>query len=371
MTRRSFFQVSAGGAITLPEFQPKSMLHVAEHPLARAKFPVIDIHTHLFGLGRKYAPDSPQAHAELAQVAQWMDDCNLQTLINLTGGNSETLPAIRNSMGQFGAKFLTDAEPTWSRANQPGYPQWQADELKKCKQEGAVGLKILKTLGLYLRDNGKLVKIDDTRFDLMWEAAAALDLPVSIHTGDPGAFFTPIDRFNERYEELQNHPEWSFYDRDFPKRSELHEARNRVAARHPKTKFIYLHVGNDAEDLAQVSEWLDRYPNVNVEIAARLGELGRQPRTSRKFFERFQDRIMFGTDATYDAGKEFPQQDLKPAMYRCYFRFLETEDEYFDYAPSAVPPQGRWKIYGIALPDAILRKVYHNNAAREYKLKAI
>jgi hypothetical protein len=110
---------------------------------------------------------------------------------------------------------------------------------------------------------------------------------------------------------------------------------------------------------------------VNVEIGARLGELGRQPHTSRKFFERYQDRIMFGTDATYDAGKEFPQQDLLPAMYRCYFRFLENEDEYFDYAPAAVPPQGRWKIYGIALPDGILKKVYHNNAAREFQLKTI
>ena len=155
------------------------------------------------------------------------------------------------------------------------------------------------------------------------------------------------------------------------KRSELHEARNRVAARHPKTKFVYLHVGNDAEDIAAVSGWLDRYSNVQVEIGARLGELGRQPRTSRKFFERYQDRIMFGTDATWDAGKEYPQQDLKPAMYRAYFRFLETEDEYFDYAPSEVPPQGRWRIYGIALPDAILKKVYHNNAARLLRLKAV
>ncbi len=371
MTRRSFFQVSAGGAIALPEFQPKSMLHVAEHPVARAKFPVVDVHTHLFGLGRKAAPDSPEANAELTQVARDMDACNLQTLINLTGGNSEAIPAIRKTMELFSGKFLTATEPAWLRVSQPGYAQWQADELAKCKQEGAVGLKVLKTLGLGVRENGKLLKIDDARFDPMWEAAGALGLPVLIHTGDPGAFFTPIDRFNERYEELQNHPDWSFYDRDFPKRGDLHEARNRVAARHPRTKFIYLHVGNDAEDLAEVGGWLDRYANVNVEIGARLGELGRQPRTSRKFFERYQDRIMFGTDATFDAGKEYPQQDLKPAMYRCYFRFLETGDEYFDYAPSAVPPQGRWKIYGIALPDVILKKVYHNNAAREFGLKLV
>jgi predicted TIM-barrel fold metal-dependent hydrolase len=371
MNRRIFLQVAAVGPIALPEFHPKSMLHVLEHPVARAKFPVIDVHTHLFGFWRKAAPDSPEARAELAQVAKYMDECNLQTLINLTGGNSETLPAIRRAMSEFGGKFLTAAEPTWSRASEPGYAKWQADELPKCKQEGAIAVKVLKTLGLYLRENGKLVTIDDPRFDPMWEAAGALDLPVLIHTGDPGAFFMPIDGFNERYEELQNHPDWSFYDHDFPLRSELHEARNRVAARHRKTKFVYLHVGNDAEDLAAVSGWLDRYSNVHVEIAARLGELGRQPRTSRKFFERYQDRIMFGTDASWDAGKELPQQDLKPAMYRCYFRFLETEDEYFDYAPSDVPPQGRWRIYGIGLPDSILKKVYHNNAARMFKLKAI
>ena len=371
MNRRTFLQVAAAAPITLPEFHPKSMLHVPEHPVPRAKFPAIDVHTHLFGAGRKAAPDSPEAHAELAQTAKYMDECNIQTLLNLTGGNSQTLPAIHKTMSDFGSHFLTAAEPAWSRASEPGYAKWQAEDLQKCKQEGAVALKILKTLGLYLREKGKLVPVDDPRFDPMWDAAGSLDMPVLIHTGDPGAFFTPIDRFNERYEELQNHPDWSFYGRDFPPRHELHEARNRVAARHPKTKFIYLHVGNDAEDLAEVGGWLDRYPNVNVDIAARLGELGRQPRGARKFFERYQDRIVFGTDATWNAGRELPQQDLKPEMYRCYFRFLETDDEYFDYAPSEVPPQGRWKIYGIALPDGILKKIYHNNAARLLRLQTI
>jgi predicted TIM-barrel fold metal-dependent hydrolase len=363
MTRRSFFQAAGGGAITLPQFEPRSTLRVKETKVLRAKFPVIDVHTHVFGLGRK--PDA----AALRQIAAWMDECNLQTLINLTGGNSETLPAIKQTIAPFGKKFVTGVEPVYRRANDPGYPKWQADELAKCKELGAVSLKILKSLGLGLRDRqGKLVRIDDPRFDPMWEAAGGLNLPVEIHTSDPAPFFTPIDRFNERYEELQRHPEWSFYGKDFPKRDELLEARNRVIARHPRTTFVGLHVANSPEDLERAGRWLDQYRNLQCEIGARLGELGRQPRTARRWFERYQDRIMFGTDATPNAGVEYPQQDLRPEMYRAYFRFLETEDEYFDYAPSAIPPQGRWRIYGIALPDAILRKVYRENAIRTFRL---
>ncbi len=363
MTRRGFLlQTAAAGGIGLREYEPKSTLRVPEHPVARAKFPVIDVHTHVFGLGRKTGPQ------DLAQIARWMDECNLQTLLNLTGGNSETIPGILKMMAPFGGKFLTGAEPMWNRATEPGYAKWQAAELEKCKQQGARSLKILKTLGLVLRDQGKLVKIDDPRFDPMWDAAGALGMPVLIHTSDPAPFFQPINRFNERYEELQNHPDWSFYGKDYPSKRDLLDARNRVIARHSKTTFIGLHVANLPEDLAQVGQWLDQYRNLNVEIGARLGELGRQPRTARRFFDRYQDRILFGTDATPNAGKEFPQQDLKPEMFRCYFRFLETEDEYFDYAPSAVPPQGRWRIYGIGLPDGILKKVYRDNAVRILKL---
>jgi hypothetical protein len=266
MTRRSFFQVAAGGAITLPEFEPKSTLRVKETPVPRAKFPAIDVHTHLFGLSRK------SDHALLQQIAAWMDECNLQTMVNVTGGNSETLPAIKEAFEPFGKKFVTGVEPVYKRASDPGYPKWQADELAKCKQQGAVCLKILKSLGLGLRDRaGKLVRIDDPRFDPMWEAAGALKLPVLIHTSDPAAFFTPIDRFNERYEELQRHPEWSFYGKDFPKRDELLDARNRVVARHPKTTFIGLHVANSPEDLERVGTWFDRYKNLHCEIGARGG----------------------------------------------------------------------------------------------------
>jgi predicted TIM-barrel fold metal-dependent hydrolase len=227
-------------------------------------------------------------------------------------------------------------------------------------------LKVLKTLGLYLRERvteGPLVKVDDPRFDPMWEAAAALKMPVTIHTADPEAFFLPIDRYNERWEELHNHPDWSFYGKDFPSFQELMEARNRVYAKHPKTQFVSLHVGNDAENLAYVSECMDKFPNMHVELAARIGELGRQPRTSKKFFDKYQDRILFGTDAT-PHGDQYPQQVYNDALYEIYFRFLETEDEYFDYAPAAVPPQGRWRIYGVGLSEQVLKKVYYQNAER-------
>ena len=224
---------------------------------------------------------------------------------------------------------------------------------------------MLKTLGLYLREppnTGTLVKIDDPRFDPMWEAAGALKMPVAIHTSDPEAFFQPIDKYNERFEELNAHPDWSFHGRDFPPSRELHEARSRVMARHPKTQFICLHVAV-SEDLGYVSELLNRHPNMHVEIGARIGELGRQPRASRRFFERYQDRILFGTDAV-PKGTETPQQIFNEKLYEIYFRFLETEDEYFDYAPWHIPPQGRWRISGLGLPEGILRKVYWSNAAR-------
>jgi predicted TIM-barrel fold metal-dependent hydrolase len=228
---------------------------------------------------------------------------------------------------------------------------------------------VLKTLGLYLREAGsqKLVRIDDARFDPMWETASALKMPVAIHVSDPEAFFLPIDRFNERWEELHAHPDWSFHGRDFPGNRDLQEARRNVMRRHPRTQFVCLHVA-DAEDLPYVSECMDRHPNMHVDIAARIGELGRQPRMARKFFDRYQDRILFGTDAS--GGTSFPQQTFGDALYEIYYRFLETEDEYFDYAPAAVPPQGRWRIYGLGLPEQVLRKVYSENASRLIGLSA-
>ena len=357
------------GALPLTEFEPRSMLHVRETRVPRARFPVIDFHTHVSPRRRAQPPALPPA-----QIVATMDSVNLQTMVNLTGGTAEILAATVAAFDRaFPRRFVSMTEPSWARAGEPGYAAWQADDVAKAKAAGAVGVKVLKTLGLYLRDGGaqgKLVAVDDARFDPMWDACGRLGLPVAIHVGDPEAFFLPIDRFNERYEELHAHPDWSFHGRDFPPLEDILSARDRVFGRHPKTTFVALHVGHWAENLAAVGEMLDKFPNVHVEIGARIGELGRQPRASARFFDRYQDRILFGTDAV-PLGKETPQQIFGEDLYRIYYRFLETEDEYFDYAPAPVPPQGRWRIYGLALPEQILRKVYHQNAERVLGTKLV
>jgi len=364
--------------LQLRDYKPKSMLQVHETQVARARFPVIDVHTHL-SESAKYDKgvaivSEREFLATPEELLQVMDAENVRTLVNLTGGYGTGLrDAIARYDQPHPGRFISFCEPIYAKFTDPKYPQIQADTIQQSHQAGARGLKILKTLGLYLRENitsGKLVPIDDRRFDPMWDACGELNMPVAIHVSDPVAFFTPIDQYNERYEELHEHPDWSFYGGDFPSNAELLEARNRVIARHPKTQFLVLHVGNFAENLANVSENLDRFSNMTVELAARIGELGRQPRTARRFFDKYQDRIMLGTDAT-PHGDAFPQQLFGNKLYEIYWRFLETEDEYFDYAPAEVPPQGRWRIYGLGLPEPILRKVYYNNAARLLQLEPL
>ena len=363
---------SATNALSLADYEPKSMLQVRETHVERARFPVIDIHTHITVSAKSkngvdIAPER-QFLGTPEELLAVMERKNIRSMVNLTGGYDAGLAeTVAKYDRLFRDRFYTFAEPSYSLFLNPDYPKLQAQAIEQAHKNGARGLKILKTLGLYLRGNitsGKLVKIDDPRFDPMWDACGQLNMPVAIHVSDPVAFFTPTDRFNERYEELSNHPDWSFHGRDFPSNAELIDARNRVFARHPKTRFIVLHVGNFSENLANVGENLDRFDNMHVDIAARIGELGRQPRTARAFFEKYQDRILFGTDAT-PHGDEYPQQVFNDKLYEIYYRFLETDDEYFDYAPAKVPPQGRWRIYGINLPESILRKVYNGNAARE------
>ena len=352
--------------LLLEDYEPRSMLHVPETKVARARFPAIDFHTHLSWAGRRGRTAALHNNATPKEVIPVMDRKNLRMMVNLTGGYGSVLEqTIDYWQKAYPERFLVFTEPWFEKITEPGYGQFQADQIGRARALGARGLKVLKTLGLYLREqvtSGPLVKIDDRRFDPMWEAAGAHRMPVAIHTSDPEAFFLPTDRFNERYEELSAHPDWSFHGKDFPSNLALQEARNRVMARHPKTQFVVLHVG-DSENLPYVAELLDRHHNMHVEIGARIGELGRQPRMSRKFFDKYQDRILFGTDAV-PGGNDTPQQVFGDLLYEIYYRFLETEDEYFDYAPARKPPQGRWRIYGIGLPESILRKVYYENAAR-------
>jgi predicted TIM-barrel fold metal-dependent hydrolase len=382
MNRRQLIAAAAGGAalplaaapqntpqntpLPVSEFEPKSMLHAPETRVPRSRYPVIDIHTHITGVGGLGGPGKLRWSATPEECLAVMDRKNLRAMVDVTGGYGENLrEAIAKLQTAHPGRFFVFTEPAWSRTAEPGYPKLQADLIEEAHRAGARGLKVLKTLGLFLRENvtaGPLVKVDDKRFDPMWEAAGANRMPITIHTSDPEAFFLPIDRFNERWEELHAHPDWSFHGKDFPSNRELQEARRNVMRRHPRTQFVCLHTA-DAEDLAYVSECLDAHPNMHVDIAARIGELGRQPRAARKFMDKYQDRVVFGTDASPNS-PSVPQQLFGDALYEIYFRFLETEDEYFPYAPAAKPPQGRWNIYGVGLPDGVLRKIYQDNAVR-------
>jgi predicted TIM-barrel fold metal-dependent hydrolase len=362
--------------LDLSEFAPESMLAAKRTRVEQPRYPVIDMHAHMsfsakvvngvhLGAERQYLGTAE----EMIPV---MDRMGVRVVNNLTAGFGSGLDdAMARFDRKYPGRFCAFTEPMYGEFLEPDYPERQARAIEHAKQAGAKGLKLLKTLGLFLREQitaGELVKIDDARFDPMWETCAALNMPVGIHVSDPIAFFRPTDRFNERYEELNNHPDWSFHGPSFPSNAELLAARDRVFARHPKTQFIALHVGNFAEDLDHVAASLDQHPNMTIDIAARIGELGRQPRAARAFFEKYQDRILFGTDA-FPHGYDYPQQLFCDELYEIYYRFLETGDEYFDYAPAKVPPQGRWQISGIHLPDSILKKVYYENSERVLGLR--
>jgi predicted TIM-barrel fold metal-dependent hydrolase len=213
-------------------------------------------------------------------------------------------------------------------------------------------MKFWKDFGLTVRDaNGELLRIDDERFAPIFDECGKLGLPVMFHTADPSAFFDPADPSNERFEELAAHPDWCFSASPVSKRTLL-EQRNRVIARHPATTFVGAHCAESSEDLGYLAEQLEALPNLLVDISARASELGRQPYMARSFFLKYSDRILFGADLLPDV-----------EMYRLYYRFLETADEYFEY-PSHASRQGRWNIYGIFLPDNVLRKVYRENALK-------
>ena len=337
--------VTATSAVALPlsNYHPRSMLVVPTHDVRRAKFPAVDYHNHLDA-------QDPQA------VLRVMDECGIETVVNITMRvGREAIEMLRKFQTAAPHRFATYGWMDWTDSHRPGFFQRAVERLEDLVNHGACGMKIWKDLGTKIADaDGEVLRVDDERLVPMFEKAAELDVPVMFHTADPDAFFLPVDEYNERYEELAAHPEWSSHKSRFGK-LELLAQRDRVFSRHPKTKFVAAHVAERPENLEYVGQLLNSCPNLYIDISARCAELGRQPYTARNFFLKYSHRILFGADLVPE-----------PEMYRLYFRFLETDDQYFEY-PSHASRQGRWNIYGLFLPDEVLRNVYRENARRLLK----
>ena len=333
-----------GGDLRLLDWAPVSQMIVKETKVILPKFPVIDIHNHLRNL------DKTQEYLEE------MDKAGVWKCVGLDGYSRDDFykKHLEVSHSVSKERFLIFFAPDFSKIDEPDFGKKEAQRLEEAVKMGCRGLKIFKNLGLTLIDkSGKVVPVDDPRVDPIWAKCAELGIPVMIHVTDPKAFHAgPIDRYNERYDELAERPNWSFYSDEFPRKNDILEQRNRVMAKHPNTIFIGAHMGNLPEELGRVAMWLEEYPNFYVDINARISELGRQPYTARRFMIKYQDRILFGTDTPPNA-----------ESYRVYYRFLETDDEYFDPTP-AHKLQGRWMIYGLYLPDDVLEKIYNKNALK-------
>lgn len=339
--------------LPLKTYRPTSKLVVKETRVEKPRFPVIDAHNHLaepFGGGWDKRP--------VPELLGRLDAVDVDVYIDLDGGWGEDV--LNRHLDHFKAvapeRFAIFGGVDWRAWDtyNDRFGEWVAERLRVQAHRGAQGLKIWKPLGLQVRDHRQqLVAVDDPRLEPIWTTAGELKLPVMVHVADPVAFFDPLDETNERWEELDAHPDWQFPSPPFPSFMSILESFANVVARHPQTTFIGAHVGCYAENLQWVGALLDRCPNFYVDISARISELGRQPYSSRRFFTQYADRILFGADS----GPE-------PAYYQLAYRFLETDDEYFNYGLRDIPGQGRWYIYGLSLPDDILRKVYFQNAKR-------
>jgi predicted TIM-barrel fold metal-dependent hydrolase len=334
--------------LKLRDWAPRSMLVTKATKVDKPMFPVIDDHNHL-GTGKAFL--TPQ---RVNYYLQEMDAAGVRTVVDLDGmwGDAlrETLAALDEAHP---GRFLTFAQINFDGLDDEDWSRREADRLEQSFNMGAKGLKFHKSLGLdYRFKDGKYLMPDDVKMDPIYEMCAKHHRPIMIHTADPAAFFTALDKNNERWHELNQHPGWLFYGKDFPRRQALLDGFIHAVAKHPRTTFIGAHFGNNVEDLPTVAKWLDAYPNLVIDIDARISELGRLPYTARKFLIKYQDRVMFGTDTT-----------CKREAYRIYYRFLETDDEYFDCAASH-HLQGFWMIYGVFLPKDVLEKIYCKNAER-------
>jgi predicted TIM-barrel fold metal-dependent hydrolase len=338
-------------------FNPVTKLLRRETRVLVPVCPVIDAHNHLgpaFGGGWDSHP--------VSAVIDQLDQAHVSTYVDLDGGWGEDIldARLRKFKSAAPERFIFFGGPGWKHWAEDGnaFGERAAKRFALQVTRGAQGLKIWKDFGLHVRDEkGTLVAVDDSRLDPLWQTTSDLGLPVIIHVADPVAFFDPLDRNNERWDELHAHPDWHFPAPQFPVFTTIIEAFARLIEKFPKLKFVGAHVGCYAENLNWVEALLQRCPNFYVDISARISELGRQPYTARRFMEKFQDRILFGIDCG-------PQLEA----YHTYYRFLETEDEYFNYSWDGIAGQGRWQIYGLNLPKPVLEKIYRKNASKIFGL---
>lgn len=329
---------------SIVDYKPRSTLVVPEHPVPRAKFPAIDIHGH---------PGSLTSEGAIERVVNAMDSLNLQLIVN---ASSTTGDRLRQSLQAIRASRYRDRVAMFTGIDfhdvGPGFGQQAARQLEADVQAGAAGLgEIMKSFGLQIRkSDGSRLHLDDPELDPIWETAARLGIPVFIHTADPAEFFQPLDYQNERWLEMALYSNRRYFDRSrFPPFEELMGERDRLVLRHAKTTFILAHLGWHANDLGRLGRLMDQAPNVYGEVGAILYDLGRQPRTARDFFIRYQDRLLFGKDS------------FQPDEYPYYWRVFETADEYFDYYRGY---HAFWKLYGMDLPDVVLKKLYYGNALK-------
>jgi predicted TIM-barrel fold metal-dependent hydrolase len=325
---------------TIREYHPKSQLVTPQHPVPRAKFPVIDIHSH---------QPTPISNDEFGRVVKGMDANNLRLLVNLSGSWGDRLrrgvDAIKKS--SYADRMVLFANVDFSHVG-PGSGAQLAKTLDGDLSAGALGLKVFKDLGMFDRKtDGSRLKVDDPELDAIWETCARHNVPVLIHIAEPPAFFEPLDYTNERWLELSLYPDRRH--QTGVRFDELILERNNMIKRHPNTKFILAHFGWHANDLARAGTFLDQNPNVYHDVAAVLYDFGRQPRASHEFFVKYQDRIVFGKDS------------YQPDEYPYYWRVFETNDEYFDYYRDY---HAFWKLHGIGLPDPVLKKLYFQNALK-------
>ena len=325
----------------IEEYSPKSTLIVPETTIKRAKFPFIDVHNHQFDMPLK----------DLSKLTAEMDSLNMAFMINLSGFRGLYLQqSLKNVKENAPTRFGLFVNIDFETIDEADFATEQVALIDQAVQDGVMGLKVYKSLGLTDRDeNGTRIAVNDPRLDPIWKACGDNNIPVLIHSGEPASFWHPKDKFNERWLELRQKPNRYRDPETNPSFEEVLAEQHDIFRKHPNTTFINAHLGWMGNDLDRLGAHLDTYPNVVTEIGAVLAELGRQPKRARQFFVDYQDRILFGKDA-YNVSE-----------YYTYFRVLETDDEYFDYYRKR---HAHWKMYGLALPDSILKKLYYKNALR-------